>query len=62
VHFIICSESFVFLSVYLKGLRLKCKTEVIVKLFYVLGFEVFTAASTKMAVFWVLASCSLVEV
>jgi hypothetical protein len=27
-----------------------------------LGFEVLTAASTKMAVFWVVAPCSLVEV
>jgi hypothetical protein len=26
------------------------------------GFEVLTAVSTKMAVFWVVASCSLVEV
>jgi hypothetical protein len=26
------------------------------------GFEVFTAVSTKMAVFWVVAPCSLVEV
>jgi hypothetical protein len=25
-------------------------------------FEVLTAASTKMAVFWVVAPCSLVEV
>jgi hypothetical protein len=28
----------------------------------VVGFEVLTAVSTKMAVFWVLAPCSLVEV
>jgi hypothetical protein len=27
-----------------------------------LGFEVLTAVSTKMAVFWVLTPCSLVEV
>jgi hypothetical protein len=27
-----------------------------------LGFEVLTAVSTKMAVFWVVAPCSLVEV
>jgi hypothetical protein len=27
-----------------------------------MGFEVLTAASMKMAVFWVVASCSLVEV
>jgi hypothetical protein len=27
-----------------------------------LGFEVFTAVSMKMAVFWVVAPCSLVEV
>jgi hypothetical protein len=27
-----------------------------------IGFEVFTAVSTKMAVFWVVAPCSLVEV
>jgi hypothetical protein len=26
------------------------------------GFEILTAASTKMAVFWVVAPCSLVEV
>jgi hypothetical protein len=26
------------------------------------GFEVLTAVSTKMAVFWVVAPCSLVEV
>jgi hypothetical protein len=26
------------------------------------GFEVLTAASMKMAVFWVVASCSVVEV
>jgi hypothetical protein len=26
------------------------------------GFEVLTAVSTKMAVFWVVATCSLVEV
>jgi hypothetical protein len=26
------------------------------------GFEVLTAVSTKMAVFWVVAQCSLVEV
>jgi hypothetical protein len=29
---------------------------------FLIGFEVFTAASTKMAVFWVVAPCSLVEV
>jgi hypothetical protein len=27
----------------------------------VVGFEVLTAVSTKMAVFWVVAPCSLVE-
>jgi hypothetical protein len=27
-----------------------------------IGFEVVTAVSTKMAAFWVVASCSLVEV
>jgi hypothetical protein len=26
------------------------------------GFEILTAVSTKMAVFWVVAPCSLVEV
>jgi hypothetical protein len=26
------------------------------------GFEVLTAVSTKMAVFWVVAPCSLIEV
>jgi hypothetical protein len=29
---------------------------------YEIGFEVLTAVSTKMAVFWVVAPCSLVEV
>jgi hypothetical protein len=29
---------------------------------YLVGFEVLMAVSTKMAVFWVLAPCSLVEV
>jgi hypothetical protein len=29
---------------------------------YEVGFEVLTAASMKMAVFWVVAPCSLVEV
>jgi hypothetical protein len=29
---------------------------------YIVGFEVLTAVSTKMAVFWVLAPCSLAEV
>jgi hypothetical protein len=29
---------------------------------YSVGFEVLTAVSTKMAVFWVVAPCSLVEV
>jgi hypothetical protein len=29
---------------------------------YFVGFEVLTAVSTKMAVFWVVAPCSLVEV
>jgi hypothetical protein len=29
---------------------------------YVVGFEVLTAVSMKMAVFWVVAQCSLVEV
>jgi hypothetical protein len=28
----------------------------------IVGFEVLTAVSTKMAVFWVVAPCSLVEV
>jgi hypothetical protein len=30
--------------------------------FHIVGFEVITAVSTKVAVFWVVASCSLVEV
>jgi hypothetical protein len=30
--------------------------------FILVGFEVLTAVSTKMAVFWVVAPCSLVEV
>jgi hypothetical protein len=29
---------------------------------YSVGFEVLTAVRTKMAVFWVVAPCSLVEV
>jgi hypothetical protein len=29
---------------------------------YIAGFEVLTAVSTKMAVFWVVTLCSLVEV
>jgi hypothetical protein len=29
---------------------------------FIVGFEVLTAVSTKMAVFWVIALCSLVEV
>jgi hypothetical protein len=29
---------------------------------YLVGFEVLTAVSTKMAVLWVVAPCSLVEV
>jgi hypothetical protein len=33
----------------------------LLKLFYV-GFEVLTAVSTKMAVLWVVALCSLIEV
>jgi hypothetical protein len=28
---------------------------------YYVGFEVFTAVSMKMAVFWIVAPCSLVE-
>jgi hypothetical protein len=32
------------------------------KLSHCLGFEVLTAVNTKMAVFWVLAPCGLVEV
>jgi hypothetical protein len=32
------------------------------QLVYKVGFEVLTAASMKMAVFWVVAPCSLVEV
>jgi hypothetical protein len=30
--------------------------------FYIVGFEVLTAVSMKIAVFWVVAPCSLVEV
>jgi hypothetical protein len=30
--------------------------------YFLVGFEVLTAVSTKMAVFWVVAPCSLVEV
>jgi hypothetical protein len=29
---------------------------------FIVGFEVLTAVSTKMAVFWFVAPCSLVEV
>jgi hypothetical protein len=29
---------------------------------YIVGFEVFTAVSIKMVVFWVVAPCSLVEI
>jgi hypothetical protein len=29
---------------------------------YLVAFEVLTAVSTKMAVFWVVAPCSMVEV
>jgi hypothetical protein len=29
---------------------------------YCVGFEVLTAVSTKMAVFWIVAPCCLVEV
>jgi hypothetical protein len=32
------------------------------KLFFSLGFEVLKAVNTKMAVFWVIVPCSLVEV
>jgi hypothetical protein len=39
-----------------KGLQETCLKEVYVR------FQVLTAASTKMAVFWVVAPCSLVEV
>jgi hypothetical protein len=28
----------------------------------IVGFEILTAVNTKMAVFWVVAPCSLVEV
>jgi hypothetical protein len=31
-------------------------------MFISVGFEVLTAVSTKMAVFWVVAPCRLVEV
>jgi hypothetical protein len=30
-------------------------------MYFVVGFEVLTAVSMKMAVFWVVAACSLVE-
>jgi hypothetical protein len=32
------------------------------KVYYCVGFEVLAAVSTKMAVFWFVAPCSLVEV
>jgi hypothetical protein len=38
------------------------KWPVFVDVFTTVGFEALTAVSTKMAVFWVVAPCSLVEV
>jgi hypothetical protein len=35
---------------------------VVLTMTVVVGFEVYTAVSTKMSVFWVIAPCSLVEV
>jgi hypothetical protein len=32
------------------------------KIYYLVSFEVLTAASVKMAVFWVVAPCRLVQV
>jgi hypothetical protein len=41
----------------------KCILRIIAKEdIYQVGFEVLTAASVKMAVFWVVAPCSPVEV
>jgi hypothetical protein len=41
------------IEVYIKSCRDK---------FILVGFEVLTAVSTKMVVFWVVAPCSLVEI
>jgi hypothetical protein len=43
------------------GLATKESTQTMNRIKYV-GFEILTAVSTKMAVFWVAAPCSLVEV
>jgi hypothetical protein len=38
------------------------QVNVIKDIYFFLGFEVLTAVGTKMAIFWVVAACSLVEV
>jgi hypothetical protein len=38
------------------------KVSVFKTVLFLVGFEVLTAVSMKMAVFWVVAPCSLVEV
>jgi hypothetical protein len=39
-----------------------CRIKEIINMKFGVGFEVLTAVSTKMAVFWIVAPCSLVEV
>jgi hypothetical protein len=48
-------------SLFLMSLKRICPRPC-VTFHYIVGFEVLTAVSTKMAVFWVVAPCSLVEV
>jgi hypothetical protein len=54
---------YVSVELYLQALRLSGTVFEHGNLSFVkVGFEVLTAVSTKMAVFWVVAPCSLVEV
>jgi hypothetical protein len=46
-------------DIYIKDIHTYANVKVCLSL---VGFEVLTAVSTKMAVFWVVAPCSLVEV
>jgi hypothetical protein len=55
---LLLSENNLTSSLYLNAIR----SLRLIKLFCQVGFEVLTAVSTKMAVFWVTAQCSLVEV
>jgi hypothetical protein len=41
---------------------MKKNEDVAPPIFNLVGFEVLTAVSMKMAVFWIVAPCSLVEV